>query len=251
MLEQPKSTINFDDILNSGKILICNFSKGALGEDTSTLFGVTTLAKLQLAAWRREEMSEEERTPFYLYVDEFQLFATESFMGLFSEARKYKLLVTIAQQSVAQLSEQSMLNTILDNVGTMVAFRSKSPETEKLLLHQFSPYVEKGEILNLPAYNFYMKIAAIEPQEPLSGETVVLAKNEADDERAKMAIQESRERWAIEYKDESIVEETNKNKRAKTEENKETITEDDSENDDGEQDGEGGGLLGADTPLAG
>lgn len=97
MLEQPKSTIDFDDILNSNKILICNFSKGRLGEDTSTLFGVTTLAKLQLAAWHRDEIEEDERTPFYLYVDEFQLFATKSFMGLFSEARKYKLFVTIAQ----------------------------------------------------------------------------------------------------------------------------------------------------------
>jgi hypothetical protein len=90
-----------------------------------------------------------------------------------------------------------MLNTILDNVGTMVAFRSKSPETEKLLLHQFSPYVDKGEILNLPAYNFYMKIAAVEPQEPLSGETVVLSKDDASEERAETVIKESRERWAI------------------------------------------------------
>jgi hypothetical protein len=134
-----------------------------------------------LAAWRRDEIAEDERTPFYLYVDEFQLFATESFMGLFSEARKYKLFVTIAQQSVSQLKEKAMLNTILDNVGTMVAFRSKSKDTEQLLLHQFRPYIEEGEILNLPAYNFYMKIAAVEPQEPLSGETIVLPKDEASE----------------------------------------------------------------------
>jgi hypothetical protein len=243
MLEQPKSTIDFDDILNSGKILICNFSKGRLGEDTSALFGVTILAKLQLAAWRRDEIAEDERTPFYLYVDEFQLFATESFMGLFSEARKYKLFVTIAQQSVSQLKEKAMLNTILDNVGTMVAFRSKSKDTEQLLLHQFRPYIEEGEILNLPAYNFYMKIAAVEPQEPLSGETVVLLKDEADDKRAEVVIQESRAQWAIEYQDDKAM--PKEDKTVTSEEDKK-ITETEEPAYD-EQNGDG--LLGADAPA--
>jgi len=244
MLEQPKSTIDFDDILNSGKILICNFSKGRLGEDTSTLFGVTTLAKLQLAAWHRDEIEEGERAPFYLYVDEFQLFATESFMGLFSEARKYRLFVTIAQQSVAQLSERSMLNTILDNVGTMVAFRSKSPETEKLLLHQFSPYVEHGEILNLPAYNFYMKIAAIEPQEPLSGETVVLPKNEASEERAEEVARESREQWAVEYEEDVEVEAKQHGKQKSKK-----VVEDQQDKDEPEDIENNNGLLGEDIPA--
>lgn len=242
MLEQPKSTVDFDDILNNSKILICNFSKGRLGEDTSALFGVTTLAKLQLAAWRRDEIVEDERTPFYLYVDEFQLFATEAFMGLFSEARKYGLFVTIAQQSVAQLKEKEMLNTILDNVGTMVAFRSKSPDTEKLLLHQFSPYVEQGEILNLPAYHFYMKIAALEPQEPLSGETVVLPKDEADEKRAEAVIQESRKRWAIVYKETSGVTKQKKTRKTTVKPKKDEMQPPE-ETDSGEV-----GLLGADAP---
>jgi len=72
ILQQKKSTIDFEDIINSGKILICNFAKGALGEDTAQLFGIATLAKLQLAAYRRVYMDEEARQPFYLYVDEFQ-----------------------------------------------------------------------------------------------------------------------------------------------------------------------------------
>ncbi len=245
MLEQPKSTIDFDNILNSNKILICNFSKGRLGEDTSALFAVTVLAKLQLAAWRRDDIPEEDRIPFYLYVDEFQLFATEAFMGLFSEARKYKLFVTIAQQSVSQLKEKEMLNTILDNVGTMVAFRSKSPDTEKLLLHQFSPYIEPGEILNLPAYNFYMKIAAIEPQEPLSGETVVVAKDEASEETAEEVIQESRKRWAVEYTEEVERESVKKQKAKKANEKAEI---DDSDDDVEPEDGDDG-LLGADVPV--
>lgn len=199
VLGQAKSTINFEEIMNSGKILICNFSKGGLGEDTSTLFGTTVLAKLQLAAWRREEMSEDERRPFYLYVDEFQNFASSSFMGFFSEARKYKLFVTMAQQSVSQLKEQSMLNTILDNVGTIVAFRSKSPATEELLLHQFKPYIEPGDILNLPTYNFYAKIAAKDSLEPLSGQTIVLPKDEASSDVSAAVTESSRKLYAIEY----------------------------------------------------
>lgn len=138
-----------------------------------------------------------------------------------------------------------MLNSILDNVGTMVAFRSKSSKTEKLLLHQFSPYVEHGEILNLPAYNFYMKIAAIEPQEPLSGETVVLAKDEAKDERAKTVIKASRKRWPIEYSDslEDDIKHQNK-QRAKQ------IRKEVENNNDEDAGGVDGGLLGADAPAS-
>ena len=173
MLGQTKSTINFDDIVNTNKVLICNFSKGRLGEDTATLFGTTVLAKLQLAAYRRDSIPESKRVPFYLYVDEFQNFASEHFMALFSEARKYKLFLTMAQQSVAQLKEKDMVTNILDNVGTLIVFRSKSPDTERLVLHQLKPYVEPGQIANLPAYHFYMKVAAVDPQEPLTGETLL------------------------------------------------------------------------------
>ncbi len=203
VLGQATSTIDFTDIMDSGKILICNFSKGALGEDTATLFGTTVLAKLQLAAWRREAIPEDTRRPFYLYVDEFQNFASSSFMGFFSEARKYKLFVTMAQQSVSQLKEQAMLSTILDNVGTIVAFRSKSPVTEKLLLHQFSPYVAPGDILNLPSFTFYAKIAAKESLAPVSGQTIVLPKAAASAAVADRVIASSRQRYASTYSEEA------------------------------------------------
>jgi len=201
MLGQTTSTISFDDIVNTNKILICNFSKGRLGEDTSTLFGTTVLAKLQLAAWRRDNIPEAERTPFYLYVDEFQNFASDHFMSLFSEARKYKLFLTMAQQSVAQLKEQGMVTNILDNVGTLIVFRSKSPDTERLVLHQLKPYVEPGQITNLPAYHFYMKVAAVEPQEPLTGETLLPDTN-GNELMAKKVIALSRELWGREYVEE-------------------------------------------------
>jgi hypothetical protein len=198
MLGQATSTIDFDDILATSKILICNFSKGRLGESTSTLFGTTVLAKLQLAAWRRDEIASKDRVPFYVYVDEFQNFASESFLSLFSEARKYKLFLTMAQQSVSQLQAKTMVNTILDNVGTVIGFRSKSPATEKLLLHQFSPYIEPGEIMNLPTYNFYIKIAALESHEPMSGETLLL-EDEGDERIAQTVIKSSRKLYAVDW----------------------------------------------------
>ena len=173
ILEQPKSTIDFDEILD-GKILICNFSKGLLGEDTSELFGIAILAKIQLASLRRARIKQKDRKPFYLYVDEFQNFATPSFTQMLSEARKYKLYLTMAEQSTSQQDDQKMINTILANVGTVICFRSGNPADEKLILPLFEPYIEKGEIANLPSYNFYMRVSAQKTQEPISGETIVL-----------------------------------------------------------------------------
>ncbi len=173
ILEQPKSTIDFDEILD-GKILICNFSKGLLGEDTSELFGIAVLAKIQLASLRRARIKQTKRKPFYLYVDEFQNFATPSFVQMLSEARKYKLYLTMAEQTTSQQEELQMVNVILANVGTVICFRSGNPADEKLVLPLFKPYVEEGEIANLSSYNFYMRVSAQKTQEPLSGETIVL-----------------------------------------------------------------------------
>ena len=186
ILEQPKSTIDFDDIINSGKILICNFSKGLLGEDTAELFGITILAKLQLASLKRARLEQSERRPFYLYVDEFQNFATTSFVQMLSESRKYKLFIVMAEQSTSQQSDQQMVSVILANVGTVVCFRTGNPQDEQRLLPLFSPYIEQGEISNLPAFNFYAKLSAIKAQEPLSGETLLL--KGAGNEKTRSAI---------------------------------------------------------------
>lgn len=191
ILEQPKSTIDFDDIINNGKILICNFSKGLLGEDTSELFGITVLAKLQLASLRRARLEQSERHPFYLYVDEFQNFATTSFVQMLSEARKYKLFLTMAEQSTSQQDDQQMVSIIMANVGTVICFRTGNPQDERVLLPLFSPYVEQGEISNLPAFNFYTKLSAVKAQEPLSGQTLLLA-NEGDSKIRDASIEHSR-----------------------------------------------------------
>jgi hypothetical protein len=203
MLNQVHSTLNFDEILNSGKILICNFSKGQLGEDTAALFGMTVLAKIQLAAWRRDSMPETQRRPFYLYVDEFQNFANQHVIELLSQARKYKVFLALAQQSVFQLKDHSLINTMLDNIGTLIVFRSKSIDTEQLLLPQFRPYLDSGDIGNLPSYDFYAKITATVPQEPMSGRTIRL-KRHGNVNRAQEVIQVSREHYGRAYVETSV-----------------------------------------------
>jgi hypothetical protein len=191
ILEQKKSTIDFEDILDSGKILICNFSKGLLGEDTSTLFGTTVLAKLQMAALRRARQNQVDRRPYYLYVDEFQNFATMSFVQMLSEARKYKLFLTMAEQSTSQQDQQRLVDIILANVGTVMCFRSGSPADERFILPLFSPYIEQGEIASLPAYNFYLRISGVNIYEPMSGVTVVLSEHGSLD-IAKRIVESSR-----------------------------------------------------------
>lgn len=198
VMGRAKSTIDFDDILASGKILICNFSKGNLGEDTSELFGTAVLARLQIAALRRARMDQAKREPYYLYVDEFQNFATMPFVQMLSEARKYKLFLTMAEQSTAQQEEQRLVQIILANVGTVISFRTGSPADEQLVLPLFKPYIEEGEIANLPSFNFYARLSAIHSQEPLSGKTLLL-EDAGSDSIAKKVIVSSQKLYAYEY----------------------------------------------------
>lgn len=200
ILEQEKSTIDFDDILTNRKILICNFSKGLLGEDTSELLGIMVIAKFQLASLRRARLPQSGRTPYYLYVDEFQNFATMSFVQMLSESRKYKLFLTMAEQSTSQQDDQRMVNIILANVGTVVCFRTGNPADEHALLQMFTPYVEQGEIANLPAFNYYVRIAAIQSQEPLSGQTLLISDKAASEINVRQAIiDNSRKNYAVTY----------------------------------------------------
>lgn len=197
ILEQPKSTINFDEILN-GKILICNFSKGLVGEDTSELYGIAVLAKLQLAALRRARLPQKDRIPFYLYVDEFQNFATPSFTQMLSEARKYKLFLTMAEQSTSQQDDYRMVDVILANIGTVISFRSGNPSDEKKLLPYFRPYLEEGDIASLPSFNFYIRISAMKIQETFSGETIVPT-HSSNTDSVKRIIKLSRKNYAIKF----------------------------------------------------
>ena len=203
MLEQDKSTIDFEEIINSGKILVCNLSKGLLGEDTSSLFGTAILAKLQIVALRRSRLKHDVRQPFYLYVDEFQNFATMSFVQMLSEARKYKLFLTMAEQSTSQQDQQRLVDIILANVGTVMCFRSGSPADERFILPLFSPYIDEGGISSLSAYNFYIRISAVDTQEPMSGGTVLLLES-GSKTVANKVIDSSRLKYALKATAKSI-----------------------------------------------
>lgn len=172
ILEQPTSTIHFDTLLDEGKIVLCNLSQGKLGEDNSQVLGTTLITKIHQAIMQRARVEKAQRKPFYLYVDEFQNYATTSFTNLLSSDRKYGLRITIAQQSTSQQDNKRITEIILANVGSTVCFRTASPVDEGLMLAQFSPLVKKGDIMNLPRFHFYMKLGAIEPQEPFSGQTL-------------------------------------------------------------------------------
>lgn len=198
ILEQPKSTINFDTILNEGKVLLCNLSKGKIGEDNSSVFGVLIMAKIQLAALKRARTKPEDRKDFYLYVDEFQNFATPAFSQILSEARKYRLSAILAHQTTSQIEEDSLVNVTLANTGTVICFRTANPEDERMILPQFRPYIEQGEIASLPSYHFYMKLAALNPEEPFSGVTVPVH-IEYSQNRVDEVIESSRKLYAIKY----------------------------------------------------
>ncbi|MBI2325847.1 ATP-binding protein [Candidatus Collierbacteria bacterium] len=198
ILEQGKSTINFDTIMNEGKILLCNLSKGKIGEDNSEVFGVLIMAKIQLAALKRARMKQEDRKDFYLYVDEFQNFATPAFAQILSEARKYRLGAILAHQTTSQLEDISLVNITLANTGTVICFRTANPEDERVILPQFRPYVEQGEIASLPSYHFYMRLGALNPEEPFSGSTIPV-KIEYSQNRMNEVIESSRKLYAKKF----------------------------------------------------
>ena len=198
ILEQEKSTLNFDEIMNKGKILLCNLSKGKIGEDNSKVLGIVMMAKLQLASLKRARLPVEQRKDFYLYVDEFQNFATESFAQILSEARKYKLGAILAHQTTSQLEDKSLVNVTLANTGTVICFRTANPEDERLILPQFRPYVEQGEIASLPSYRFYMRLGALNPEAPFSGITMPVEIKQ-NKELVQKVVESSRKKYAIKY----------------------------------------------------
>lgn len=153
---QTESSFNIREAMDEEKILIMNLSKGHIGEDSSALLGAMMITKVQLAAMSRVDTSESKRRDFYLYVDEFQNFATESFAGILSEARKYRLNLILAHQFMAQLDE-SVLNAVLGNVGTIVSFRVGALDTE-ILEKEFEPTFYANDLVNLDKYNIYLKL---------------------------------------------------------------------------------------------
>lgn len=153
---QTTSSFDIRKVMDSQKILIINLSKGRIGEDNGALLGAMIITKIQLAAMGRVDIPEDDRKDFYLYVDEFQNFATESFANILSEARKYHLNLILANQYVTQIDEK-VRDAIFGNAGSIISFRVGAMDAE-FLEKEFEPVFMMNDIINLPKYQIYLKL---------------------------------------------------------------------------------------------
>lgn len=172
IMGQRKSAFNLREVMDSGKILLVNLSKGKMGEVNSNLLGMILVSKLQMGAMSRADIPESERKDFYLYVDEFQNFATDSFAEILSEARKYHLNLTIANQYVAQLEEE-IRDAVFGNVGTLSCFRIGAQDAE-FVGKEFEPTYSQSDLLNIDKYHAYIRLIIDKtPTKPFNIETVL------------------------------------------------------------------------------
>jgi len=193
IIAQQKSSINFREIMDEGKILICNLSKGKLGEINSYLLGMIITGKILLAAFSRIELSEEKRRDFYLYIDEFQNFTTKSIISALAEARKYRLILILAHQFIGQLDEETR-KAIFGNVGSLMAFRT-GPEDAKFLVEIFSPQFDENDLTNLDNFNAIVKLLIWgQTFPPFNIQT--LPPKKGNPEIAKIVREISRMKWA-------------------------------------------------------
>ena len=157
IIGQPKSSFDVRRIMDEGKILVVNLSKGLIGEDNAGILGAVLVTKVQLAAMSRSDIPDvADRRPFYLYVDEFQNFATDSFAVILSEARKYGLNLTVANQYISQMTD-NVRDAVFGNVGTTISFRV-SADDAPLLAKQFEPTFEAQDLLSLNNRNFVISM---------------------------------------------------------------------------------------------
>lgn len=156
IVSQKENTFNIREIMDQGKILIVNLSKGKIGEDNAYLFGAMLVTKIQLAALSRADVPEENRRPFYLYVDEIHNFLTTSFADILSEARKYGLHLVLSHQYFGQLDEE-IRDAIIGNVGTVISFRIGFDDA-RFLAKEFYPKFDESDIINLPNHHIYLKM---------------------------------------------------------------------------------------------
>jgi type IV secretory pathway TraG/TraD family ATPase VirD4 len=153
---QKESSFNFREAMDSGKILLVNLSKGKIGELNANLLGMIVVGKIMMAALGRADVDEEKRRDFNLFIDEFQNFTTDSISTILSEARKYKLSLTVAHQFIAQLPEE-IRDSVFGNVGSMLSFRVSAQDAE-VLAKQFKPKVSERDLMNIDNYNLYVKL---------------------------------------------------------------------------------------------
>jgi len=206
IIGQVKSSIDMRKAMDEGKILIANISKGRIGEDNSRLLGALVITKLQLAAMSRVNTPEEKRKDFYLYVDEFQNFATDAFINILSEARKYRLCLTLANQYLGQLEEMTPVgrstkvrDAVFGNVGTIICFRVGAEDAE-FLEKEFIPEFTLDDLVNLGKYNIYLRLMINGlAGRPFSAETLPPIPISEKSSREKI-IKVSRERYGTQRK---------------------------------------------------
>jgi len=187
IIAQQKSSFNFREVMDSQKILLIKLAKGKIGDMSANLLGMVIVGKLLMAALARVDTPAEDRKDFFLYIDEFQNFITDSISIILSEARKYKLCLVIAHQYIGQLvhkNDTSIRDAVFGNVGTMVSFRI-GPDDAELLAKQFAPVFNEFDLLNIPKYQMYIKMLIdnqnppafnLAPYPPKSGDKAIVSK---------------------------------------------------------------------------
>ena len=194
IIGQSKSSFDFRKVMDEGKILLINLSKGKLGEENSSFLGLVLIPKILIAAMSRQEMPEEKRRDFFLYVDEFQNFATPDFATILSEARKYHLNLTVANQFIGQVEEE-VKNAVFGNVGTLVSFRVGVTDAA-YLQREYQPVFSEADLINIDRFHIYMKtVVENDPVPPFSVDLtkdVALMKKSANEKVASAIVQLSR-----------------------------------------------------------
>lgn len=191
---QTESSISFDEVLSSNRILICNFAKGELGDDVSSLFGSMVLSKIQMSALKRGRSREKDRKAYYVYVDEFQSLSSGSFSTLFSESRKFRVYFVMATQSLLQLPVK-VQDVLMTNTGNLVSFRTGNFDDDKFIIRAMEG-LKEGDVQGLDSFYFYLKTRGNKSEKPILAKTIEM-KRKASEGIAKQVILNTRSNYVI------------------------------------------------------
>ena len=198
ILGQPKNPFSLRWAMDNGKIIIVKLPKGTIGEDSSALLGAMMVTKFQIDAMSRADIPESERRDFYLYVDEFQNFATDSFATILSEARKYKLNLVMANQYIEQMTE-TVQGAVFGNVGTLVSFQVGFHDASKLSEVMDEEVVLPNDLMNLRKYDIYTKLLIDGMPSPVFSATTlapIRARLQIPEQKADVVLKVSREKYS-------------------------------------------------------
>lgn len=173
IITAKESSFNLRDVMDEGKVLLVNLSRGRIGEGPAMMLGALLAARIGLAGLSRADTTESDRRDFYLYLDEFQMFATESLATMLAELRKYRVSLILAHQYMGQL-DRSVRDAVLGNAGTLIAFRVSSEDAE-VLGREFAPIFEPVNLVGLPNHHIYLRLMIdTQVSDPFSAKTIRL-----------------------------------------------------------------------------